>query len=90
MAGQRRQGSVERATRRQLSQACISIQDSGLAAAVVALARAMDGTVDPRELAALERGLRLALAELGKTRPAAAGSGLDELRARREARRRRS
>jgi hypothetical protein len=89
MAERRQYGSVERATRKQLSQAGISVQDSGLAAAAVILARMMDGAADPRESAAVGRELRMALAGLGKARPAPARSGLDELRARREARRQR-
>lgn len=87
---ERRYGRVESATRRQLAQARISIQDSGLAAAAVALARLMDGTDDPRESAAVGHQLRMALADLARERPAAQGrSGLDELRSRREARRQR-
>lgn len=90
MAEEPRYGLVEAAIRRQLSQAGISVEDSGLAAAAVVLARRLDGAGDPREVAALSRELRMNLVELGMARQAPAGSGLDELRARREARRRRS
>lgn len=81
-------GRIEKATRLQFREAGISVQDNALAATAVMLARALDDGVGARDAAAVARELRATVTEL--TRESAktpARTGLDELRARREARR---
>ncbi len=80
---------VEDATRVQLSQAGVVPGGSGLAAVAVDLARRLDGEVDGRVAAALAMSYVRTMAELAKAARPATGSALDELRSRREARRKR-
>ncbi len=75
-------GSVEAAVRRELG----GRVESALGQAAIALARQLDGVVDPTPAATVARELRLVLAEIDSRMPAVARSGLDDLRARRAAR----
>lgn len=60
---------------------------AGVRAAALALARAIDESSSSRDLAALSRELRLTLAELGVGADEKVSSGLDDLAAKRAARR---
>lgn len=81
-------GRIEKATRQQLRRAGVSVQDNGLAALAVTLARTLDEGIGARDAAAVARELRATVTELTKdSAKAPARTGLDELRARREARR---
>ncbi len=83
-----RQGAIERATRRQLRAAGVSTQANGAAALAVTLARTLDGGVGARDAAAVARELRAAITDATKgAEGKPARSTLDELRAKREARR---
>jgi hypothetical protein len=82
-------GPVERATRADLRRMGVSVQTSGKAAAAVSLAFQMDAARGGVSAATAAGQLRGLLDDLAKASAAAnpAGSGIDDLRARREARR---
>lgn len=75
-------GSVTAAVRRDLGDRV----DTALGQAALVLAQQLDDVVEPTPAATLTRELRLLLAEIDSRTPAAARSGLDELRERRAAR----
>lgn len=79
-------GRIEKATRQQLRNANVSVQDNALAATAVMLARALDEGVGARDAAAVARELRATVLELVKAAAPQARSSLDELQAKREAR----
>jgi hypothetical protein len=81
-------GPVERGTRREIRKVPVEHRTGGLAALAVILSRFMDSNPDPKELAALSRELRATLADLAKLEaPGAKGGTVDDLNARRQARR---
>ncbi len=61
---------------------------SGLEQLAVTLARQIDAADEPRDIATLTHQLRMTLADLRRTTPSTTRSGIDELRARRETRKR--
>lgn len=82
-------GAVERAVRRELRALTSEARGSGLAQTVLELAKHMDSALLPaRDAAMVARELRIALAELRKMSPTVVRSKVDEVRARREARKR--
>ena len=87
MATTPRYGRIESATRRQLREAGVSVQDNALAATAVALARVLDDGPGARDAAAVARELRGHMADLTKVAAPKVSSSLDELRKRRDARR---
>ncbi len=85
-------GQVEDAVRRDLRALTSKNRLSSLGGrerTVLALAKHLDDPLLPaRDAAAVARELRIALAELRKTAPSTVRSGIDELRDRRETRKR--
>ena len=82
-----RQGPLERAVRAELRSLCVSVQADGRGALAVAMARQIDtarGAVAAAAAAAQLRGALDDLAKKAAERPQ--GSGIDDLRARRAAR----
>ncbi len=61
---------------------------SGLEQLAVTLAAQIDDADEPRDVATLTHQLRMTLADLRRTTPSTVRSGIDELRARRETRKR--
>lgn len=99
MTGRAAAGRVEVATRADLRRLGVSVQRSGLAAGAVQLARLLDAAKSASEAATGLRELRMTLGELASlsaaTRPLTAeaapaeveGDGVDDIAARRAARR---
>jgi hypothetical protein len=85
-----RRGPVELAVRRDLARLDDEAKRSGLAASALALAQLLDGTspLTARDQATVAAELRQTLAELGKrATPKRQEDEVDQLRARRDARR---
>lgn len=89
MTTERDPGSVEKATRADLRARGVSVESDALAALAVATARRVDQEGDGKTAAALARELRAAMVEVARAHPIAVDEGdeVDELRARRAARR---
>jgi hypothetical protein len=82
-----RAGSVERAVRADLRKLGCSVQDDGLAALAVSLARQVDNSVGATAAAAAAGQLRVILADLAKSSSGPGVDAIDELNARRAVRR---
>lgn len=83
------QGPVERGVRAELRKLGAKERSPALTAVALEAAQAVDRTAGTRDLASIMRELRAALADLRAIEPAKTeGSRADEVRARREARRR--
>lgn len=81
-------GPVERGIRKDLRRIPLEHRSGGLALAALVLARSIDSEADTKELAGLARELRAHLTELAKFEaPGVKGGKVDDLNARRQARR---
>ncbi|MFM9542314.1 hypothetical protein [Streptomyces turgidiscabies] len=79
-----RAGAVAKATKAELDDLGVSPEKNASAAAAMRLAKIMDSSVDPKEVAATARELRQAMhAVRGLAPPQSRGDKIDELAARR-------
>lgn len=84
----RRRGDVHKATAAELQDLGLDPARSAAAAAALRLATELDSAIDPKEAAAAARELRQAMAVVrGLATPQEEGDAVDDLTARRDARR---